>query len=89
MQKWVRIIICILIILIILYVIMFFVNKSNITKNTDPVFYFSTQIANDGGSIIYNVLFYKIIKYKNIYNDNTIYEIGNFMLEFDNPFYSE
>ena len=59
MRKWVKIIIWIL---IILYVIMFFVNKSNINKNTDPVFYFSKQIANDGGSTIYNVLLYKIIK---------------------------
>lgn len=49
MRKWVKIIIWIL---IILYVIMFFVNKSNINKNTDPVFYFSKQIANDGGSTI-------------------------------------
>lgn len=89
MYRWVKIIICVLIILIILYVIMFFVNKSNINKNTDPVFYFSTQTANDGGSTIYNVLLYKIIKYKNIYNDDTIYEIGNFMLKFDNPFYSK
>lgn len=89
MQKWSKIVIYILIILTILYIIMFFINKSNITKNVDPVFYFSTKIANDGGSTIYNVLLYKIIKYKNIYNDDTIYEIGNFMLKFDNPFYSK
>ena len=86
MRKWVKIIIWIL---IILYVIMFFVNKSNINKNTDPVFYFSKQIANDGGSTIYNVLLYKIIKYKNIYNDNVIYELGDFILKYNNPFYAD
>lgn len=89
MKKIIPIIIAILIIIIISYIILFFINKSNINNNVDPVFYFSKQIANDGGSTIYNVLLYKIIKYKNIDNDNdVIYEIGGPNLEFNNPFHS-
>ena len=70
MKKIIPIIIAILVIIILSYIILFFINKSNINNNVEPVFYFSKQIANDGGSTIYNVLLYKIIKYKNIDNNN-------------------
>ncbi len=89
MKKIIPIIIAILVIIILSYIILFFINKSNINNNVEPVFYFSKQIANDGGSTIYNVLLYKIIKYKNIDNNNeVIYEIGGPNLEFNNPFHS-
>lgn len=88
MKKILVIIICVLIILLELYFIMFLINKGKVNDNHDPIFYFSKQIANDGGSTIYNVLLYKIIKYKNIDNDDVVYDLGGPNLEFNNPFHS-
>lgn len=89
MKKIIIILVCLLLTFIVLYICLYNTNKSNIENKQDPVFYFSIKHANDGGSTIYDVLFYKIIKYKNIYNDDCLYVIGNYKLEFENPFYNE
>jgi len=77
----------VVVILCIIIITSYFINKHRITNNHDPILYLSANVANDGGSTVYNFIFYKIIKYKNVNNDDVVYTIGSPNLEFDNPFY--
>lgn len=89
MKKIIVIIIGIILIITLVYTFLYFVNNSNIEQGKDPIFYFSKKEVNDGGSIEYNVLLYKIFKYKNVYNENVLYEIGTPTLKYKNPFYTK
>lgn len=76
----------VLIILLIIVSVIYIININNIGNHKDPILYITKKIANDGGSIIYNCMFYKIIKYRNVNNDDCIYSIGSPFMKFNNPF---
>lgn len=82
-----KIIITIIITIVLLNIIVFCTNQYRINKNIPPILYLTVKEANDGGSKIYNFIFYKIIGYRNIYNKNVIYITGNPFVEFNNPYY--
>lgn len=81
-----KIIIMIILIFIFFNIIVFCINQYRINKSISPLLYLTVKEVNDGGSKIYNFIFYKIIEYRNINNNDVIYITGHPFVEFNNPY---
>ena len=63
---------------------MYSIDSLRIKKNTNPIFTFYTVDLNDGGSKIYYGLFYQIIKWKPIDEQEKIEK--HYIINFKDPF---
>lgn len=85
----IKMFISLIIIFLLLSTLVYFINKSRFSRQQDPILCFNKNIANDGGTTEYHYLTYTIIKYKNIFNDDIIYVMGDSSLKYNNPFYDK
>ena len=81
MKKILKMIIMFCLIIILIGVIFFVIDFNKIIKNEKPIFCIPYKEANDGGTIIYLGLGYKVIDY-NIKGYDEI-EIGNLFIKYD------
>lgn len=84
-----KIILAVLGVLLIIIILFFTVDCIRVNINTSPIFCVQTQTYDDGGSIEYTGLGYKVIKYVTLKDDTVKYKIGTWFMKFDNPFKNE
>lgn len=82
MKKVLKTIIIIFLIIIFVGVIFFVIDFNKVIKNERPIFCIPYKDVNDGGTVIYLGIGYKVIDY-NIINGYDEIEIGNLFMKYD------